>query len=90
MDKAIEHLAFGIGEHYCLGANLARMELTVAKADLQKELQLCQGIVEKRSTIPILSNVLAEAKGGELGLREVANRLEDCLTLGRDRAAHRH
>src|SRR5687768_14762184 len=34
------------------------MELTVSKADLQKELQLCQGIVEKRSTIPILSNVL--------------------------------
>ncbi len=34
------------------------MELTVAKADLQRELQLCQGVVEKRSTIPILSNVL--------------------------------
>src|SRR5438067_8157908 len=37
------------------------MELTVAKADLQKELQLCQGVVEKRSTIPILANVLARA-----------------------------
>jgi DNA polymerase-3 subunit beta len=42
------------------------MELTVAKADLQKELQLCQGVVEKRSTIPILSNVLLKAADGNL------------------------
>src|SRR5437667_11615151 len=42
------------------------MELTVAKADLQKELQLCQGVVEKRSTIPILSNVLIKASDGRL------------------------
>jgi DNA polymerase-3 subunit beta len=42
------------------------MELTVAKADLQKELQLCQGVVEKRSTIPILSNVLMKAVDGRL------------------------
>jgi DNA polymerase-3 subunit beta len=42
------------------------MELTVAKADLQKELQLCQGVVEKRSTIPILSNVLIKAADGRL------------------------
>lgn len=42
------------------------MELTVAKADLQKELQLCQGVVEKRSTIPILSNVLLKAAAGRL------------------------
>ncbi len=42
------------------------MELTVAKADLQKELQLCQGVVEKRSTIPILSNVLLKAAEGRL------------------------
>jgi len=42
------------------------MELTVAKADLQKELQLCQGVVEKRSTIPILSNVLMKAADGRL------------------------
>ncbi len=42
------------------------MELTVARIDLQKELQLCQGVVEKRSTIPILSNVLLKASEGRL------------------------
>src|SRR5215210_1817452 len=42
------------------------MELTVRKAELQKELQLCQGVVEKRSTIPILSNVLIKAADGRL------------------------
>src|SRR6266568_2818435 len=42
------------------------MELTVGKADLQKELQLCQGVVEKRSTIPILSNVLLKAADARL------------------------
>src|SRR5205085_2028392 len=31
------------------------MELTVAKVDLQKELQLCQGVVEKRSTLPTVT-----------------------------------
>lgn len=44
------------------------MELTVAKADLQKELQLCQGVVERRSTIPILSNVLLRAADGALAI----------------------
>src|SRR6266571_3145501 len=42
------------------------MELTVARVDLQKELQLCQGVVEKRSTIPILSNVLLKAADARL------------------------
>src|SRR5438132_7810366 len=42
------------------------MELTVARVDLQKELQLCQGVVEKRSTIPILSNVLLKAAESRL------------------------
>src|SRR5215210_2239587 len=44
------------------------MELTVRKAELQKELQLCQGVVEKRSTIPILSNVLLKAADGRLSI----------------------
>ncbi len=36
------------------------MEFTVSKADLVKELNLSQGVVEKKTTIPILSNVLVE------------------------------
>ena len=37
------------------------MELVVRKNDLLKELQLLQGIVERKNTIPILGNVLLEA-----------------------------
>ncbi len=39
------------------------MEFTVSKADLVRELSLSQGVVEKKTTIPILSNVLLEAAG---------------------------
>ncbi len=37
------------------------MEFTVSGADLVRELNLSQGVVEKKTTIPILSNVLVEA-----------------------------
>ena len=40
------------------------MELSVRKSDLLRELQLFQGIVERKNTIPILANVLIEADGG--------------------------
>ena len=33
------HLAFGIGEHFCLGANLARLELEVIFRNLAKRLE---------------------------------------------------
>lgn len=39
------------------------MEFTVSRADLVRELNLSQGVVEKKTTIPILSNVLVEADG---------------------------
>lgn len=42
------------------------MEITVRKNDLVKELALVQGIVERKNSIPILSNVLAEARGNEV------------------------
>jgi DNA polymerase-3 subunit beta len=42
------------------------MEFTVNKSDLVRELSLSQGVVEKKTTIPILSNVLLEADGEHL------------------------
>ncbi len=44
------------------------MEFTVSKAELVKELGLAQGVVEKKTTIPILSNVLVEARGDVIEL----------------------
>jgi DNA polymerase-3 subunit beta len=42
------------------------MEFTVSKSDLVRELNLSQGVVEKKTTIPILSNVLVEAAGDRI------------------------
>jgi DNA polymerase-3 subunit beta len=42
------------------------MELVVRKLDLLRELQLFQGIVERKNTIPILANVRIDAKGDEV------------------------
>src|SRR5579872_2149084 len=44
------------------------MEFTVSKSDLVRELSLSQGVVEKKTTIPILSNVLLEAVGDRVHL----------------------
>src|SRR5437868_9252220 len=53
------------------------MELVVGKNQLLRELQLFQGIVERKNTIPILANVLLEAKGDEV--RMLATDLEVAL-----------
>jgi DNA polymerase-3 subunit beta len=53
------------------------MELVVRKNELLRELQLFQGIVERKNTIPILANILVEAKGDEL--RMLATDLEVAL-----------
>jgi len=54
------------------------MEFPARKAHLVRELNHSQGVVEKKTTLPILSNILIEAKGGcvvltatdlELGVR---------------------
>ena len=36
------HIAFGIGEHFCLGANLARLELEVIFAELARRLEFAE------------------------------------------------
>ncbi len=42
------------------------MEFSVTKSALLNELNTTQGVVERKTTIPILSNILVEAKGSRL------------------------
>ena len=44
------------------------MEFSVKKFDLLEELELTQGVVERKTTIPILSNILFEAHGNRLSI----------------------
>ena len=66
------------------------MEVTVKKFDLLRELQLTQGVVERKTTIPILSNLLLEAT--EDSLRITATDLElgiktKCVAKGKKEGA---
>ena len=42
------------------------MRFSVKRDQLLRSLNYCQGVIEKRSTLPILSNVLIEAKNSSL------------------------
>ena len=42
------------------------MKFNLNQQDLQKSLNYCQGVIEKRSTLPILSNVLLDASDSKL------------------------
>jgi DNA polymerase III subunit beta len=44
------------------------MEFSVKKFDLLQELSLTQGVVERKTTIPILGNILCEASGNRITL----------------------
>jgi DNA polymerase-3 subunit beta len=54
------------------------MKLTVERAALLNSLAHLQGVVERRNTIPILSNVLLEAEGKALSL--TATDFDICIT----------
>jgi DNA polymerase III subunit beta len=49
-------------------AGTTTMEITVSKFELLRELTATQGVVERKTTIPILSNYLFEASGDKLSL----------------------
>ena len=56
-----EHLAFGLGTHFCLGANLARMEIGVVIGRLLErlpELELEPGARPLRAPRPIITGLL--------------------------------
>ena len=42
------------------------MKFSLNQQDLQKSLNYCQGVIEKRSTLPILSNVLLDASDSKI------------------------
>src|ERR1700690_352768 len=50
------------------GTAVGTMEITVSKFELLKELTATQGVVERKTTIPILSNFLFEAAGDRLAI----------------------
>jgi DNA polymerase III subunit beta len=51
-----------------LTAQGAAMEITVSRQDLVKELTATQSVVERKTTIPILSNFLIEAENDRLNI----------------------
>ena len=46
-------------------APTGNLEITVSRAELLRELTAAQSVVERKTTIPILSNFLFEASGDE-------------------------
>jgi DNA polymerase-3 subunit beta len=56
------------------------MEFSVKKFDLLEELTLTQGVVERKTTIPILSNLLCEAKGSRLAITATDLELSICTS----------
>ncbi len=58
------------------------MEITVSKFELLRELTATQGVVERKTTIPILSNYLFEAAGDRLSLTAVKMMMSSWVELG--------
>ena len=54
------------------------MEFSVKRNDLMQELDLTQGVVERKTTIPILSNLLFETKGDRLNITATDLELSIC------------
>src|SRR5262245_25783403 len=57
-------------------SRVATMKLTIERTALLKALSHVQSVVERRTTIPILSSVLLRASGGRLALSSTDMDLE--------------
>src|SRR6202522_3317977 len=60
-------LSAGVEQERPVAQGAATMEITVSRQDLLRELSATQRVVERKTTIPILSNFLLEAGQGEGG-----------------------
>ena len=58
-------LSAGVEQERTVAQGAATMEITVSRQDLLRELSATQSVVERKTTIPILSNFLLEAAQGE-------------------------
>src|SRR5271168_439444 len=58
-------LSAGVEQERPVAQGAATMEITVSRQDLLRELSATQSVVERKTTIPILSNFLLEASQGE-------------------------
>ena len=73
------------------------MKFSLNQQDLQQALNYCQGVIEKRSTLPILSNILLEIDNSKLtitatdldlifihqvqNIEIIANKNKNCLVI---------
>jgi DNA polymerase-3 subunit beta len=60
-------LSAGLEQERLVAQGAATMEISVSRQDLLRELSATQSVVERKTTIPILSNFLLEAGPGEGG-----------------------
>ena len=58
-------LSAGVEQERPVVQGAATMEISVSRQDLLRELSATQSVVERKTTIPILSNFLLEAGQGE-------------------------
>lgn len=65
------------------------MEFSISKAALQRELGFVQGIVEKKNTIPVLSNILIESVG-ETTIRIIGTDLDVTIRCETDAEEIKH
>ena len=66
-------LSAGVEQERLVAQGAATMEITVSRQDLLRELSATQSVVERKTTIPILSNFLLEAGSADGAIAPTAS-----------------